>query len=181
MWRCPSPACQGTGGPSTRWSWTGRRTTLPASCFPSAWRQETVTAKVNEYRAAKEKESQIKDAQAASEFYRDLYKQAGQFGLEQTYNNKLLESQADNLRKNVGISEEYIMQWLKLQQRNPPAAGTTASRGRRCPTSPRRRTPPARWKTCSPTPSRPSATWAARRWNRSSMRGVLRRMSSSPT
>ena len=78
--------------------------------------QETVTAKVNEYRAAKEKESQIKDAQAASEFYRDLYKQAGQFGLEQTYNNKLLESQADNLRKNVGISEEYIQQWLKLQQ-----------------------------------------------------------------
>ena len=74
------------------------------------------TAKVNEYRAAKEKESQIKDAQAASEFYRDLYKQAGQFGLEQTYNNKLLESQADNLRKNVGISEEYIQQWLKLQQ-----------------------------------------------------------------
>ena len=40
MWRCPSPACQGTGGPSTRWSWTGRRTTLPASCFPSAWRKE---------------------------------------------------------------------------------------------------------------------------------------------
>lgn len=78
--------------------------------------QGTVTAKVNEYRAAKEKESQIKDAQAASEFYRDLYKQAGQFGLAQTYNNKLLESQADNLRKNVGISEEYIQQWLKLQQ-----------------------------------------------------------------
>ena len=78
--------------------------------------QETVTAKVNEYTAAKEKESQIKDAQAASEFYRDLYKQAGQFGLAQTYNNKLLESQADNLRKNVGISEEYIQQWLKLQQ-----------------------------------------------------------------
>ena len=47
---------------------------------------------------------------------RDRYKQAGQFGLEQTYNNKLLESQADNLRKNVGISEEYIQQWLKLQQ-----------------------------------------------------------------
>ena len=78
--------------------------------------QDTVTAKVNEYVAAKQKESQIKDAQAAAEFYRDLYKQAGLFGSAQAYNNKLLELQADNLRKNVGISEGYIQQWLKLQQ-----------------------------------------------------------------
>ena len=78
--------------------------------------QETVTAKVNEYTAAKEKESRIKDAQAASEFYRDLYKQAGMFGSAQEQNNRLLEMQADIFRKNVGISEDYIQQWLKLQQ-----------------------------------------------------------------
>ena len=73
-------------------------------------------AKIDALTAARQKQSQIKDASAAAGFYKDLYEKAGLFGAAQDYNNELLRLQGENLKQNAGISQEYIDQWIKLQQ-----------------------------------------------------------------
>ena len=83
----------------------------------------------------------------------------------------------DDIDTDIIIPTEYLalktiddMKQYGFSPLRPELAGQIQKGDIIVPTSPRRRTPPARWKTCSPTPSRPSAMWAARRWNRSSMR-----------
>ena len=77
---------------------------------------DRVTAKVEEFREAFNLQSQIKDAQAAADFYKELAELSGDYGRSQEYVNTLLTLQADNLVRNVGISRELADEWLRLQQ-----------------------------------------------------------------
>lgn len=76
-------------------------------------------AKNEEYlkslRGSLEKASTIKDAEAASDFYRELYELSGQYGLAQDEINAQLERQAENLRVNVGLTQEEVDLWLKYK------------------------------------------------------------------
>lgn len=72
--------------------------------------------KIQQLTKASEKATTIKDAQAAAEFYKELAILAGDFGAAQEYSNQLIELQAENLRQNVGVSEEYIAKWVELQK-----------------------------------------------------------------
>ena len=77
-------------------------------------------AKNEEYlkslRGSLEKASTIKDAEAASDFYRELYELSGQYGLAQDEINAQLERQAENLRVNVGLTQEEVDLWLKMKE-----------------------------------------------------------------
>lgn len=73
-------------------------------------------AKIEALTAARQKQSQVKDASAAAGFYKELYEKAGLFGAAQEYSNELIRLQAENLKQNVNISQELIDQWIKLQQ-----------------------------------------------------------------
>lgn len=73
-------------------------------------------AKIEALTAARQRQSEIKDATAAAGFYKELYEMAGQFGQAQEYNNELIRLQGENLRQNVGVSQELIDQWVKLKQ-----------------------------------------------------------------
>ena len=66
-------------------------------------------------RGSLEKASTIKDAEAASDFYRELYELSGQYGLAQDEINAQLERQAENLRVNVGLTQEEVDLWLKYK------------------------------------------------------------------
>lgn len=77
---------------------------------------EEAAAKIEALAAARLKQSQVKEASAAAGFYKELYEKAGLFGAAQDYNNELLRLQGENLKQNVGISQEYVDQWIKLQQ-----------------------------------------------------------------
>lgn len=67
-------------------------------------------------RGSLEKASTIKDAEAASDFYRELYELSGQYGLAQDEINAQLERQAENLRVNVGLTQEEVDLWLKMKE-----------------------------------------------------------------
>lgn len=77
-------------------------------------------AKNEEYlkslRGSLEKASTIKDAEAASDFYRELYELSGQYGLAQDEINAQLERQAENLRVNVGLTRDEVDLWLKMKE-----------------------------------------------------------------
>lgn len=77
-------------------------------------------AKNEEYlkslRGSLEKASTIKDAEAASDFYRELYELSGQYGLAQEEINAQLERQAENLRVNVGLTQDEVDLWLKMKE-----------------------------------------------------------------
>ena len=75
-----------------------------------------VTAKTNQLREAMNLQSQIKDAQAAADFYRELAQLSGNYGRSQEYVDQLLSLQADNLIRNVGITRELADEWLRLQK-----------------------------------------------------------------
>lgn len=75
-----------------------------------------VTAKTNQLREAMNLQSQIKDAQAAADFYRELAELSGDAGRSQEYVDQLLSLQADNLIRNVGITRELADEWLRLQK-----------------------------------------------------------------
>lgn len=72
--------------------------------------------KIQQLTEASEKATTIKDAQAAAEFYKELSELAGDFGAAQEYSNQLIELQAENLRQNVGVSEELIAKWVEFQK-----------------------------------------------------------------
>ena len=67
-------------------------------------------------RGSLEKASTIKDAEAASDFYRELYELSGQYGLAQDEINAQLERQAENLRVNVGLTQDEVDLWLKMKE-----------------------------------------------------------------
>ena len=67
-------------------------------------------------RGSLEKASTIKDAEAASDFYRELYELSGQYGLAQEEINAQLERQAENLRVNVGLTQDEVDLWLKMKE-----------------------------------------------------------------
>lgn len=77
---------------------------------------DRVAAKVEEFRKAFNLQSQIKDAQAAADFYKELAELSGDYGRSQEYTNTLLALQADNLVRNVGITRELADEWLRFQQ-----------------------------------------------------------------
>lgn len=77
---------------------------------------DRVTKKAQELRAALNLQSQIKDAQAAADFYRELAELSGDAGRSQEYVDQLLSLQADNLIRNVGITRELADEWLRLQK-----------------------------------------------------------------
>lgn len=77
---------------------------------------DRVTKKAQELRAALNLQSQIKDAQAAADFYRELAQLSGNYGRSQEYVDQLLSLQADNLIRNVGITRELADEWLRLQK-----------------------------------------------------------------
>ena len=77
---------------------------------------DQVAAKVEEFRKAFNLQSQIKDAQAAADFYKELAELSGDYGRSQEYTNTLLALQADNLVRNVGITRELADEWLRFQQ-----------------------------------------------------------------
>lgn len=77
---------------------------------------DRVAAKVEEFRKAFNLQSQIKDAQAAADFYKELAELSGDYGRSQEYTNTLLALQADNLVRNVGITRELADEWLRLQK-----------------------------------------------------------------
>ena len=77
---------------------------------------DRVTKKAQELRAALNLQSQIKDAQAAADFYRELAELSGNYGRSQEYVDQLLSLQADNLIRNVGITRELADEWLRLQK-----------------------------------------------------------------
>ena len=77
---------------------------------------DRVTKKAQELRAALNLQSQIKDAQAAADFYRELAQLSGDAGRSQEYVDQLLSLQADNLIRNVGITRELADEWLRLQK-----------------------------------------------------------------
>ena len=77
---------------------------------------DRVAAKVEEFRKAFNLQSQIKDAQAAADFYKELAELSGDYGRSQEYTNTLLALQADNLVRNVGITRELADEWLRLKQ-----------------------------------------------------------------
>lgn len=77
---------------------------------------DRVTKKAQELRAALNLQSQIKDAQAAAGFYRELAELSGNYGRSQEYVDQLLSLQADNLIRNVGITRELADEWLRLQK-----------------------------------------------------------------
>ena len=67
-------------------------------------------------RGSLEKASTIKDAEAASDFYRELYELSGQYGLAQDEINAQLERQAENLRVNVGLTQDEVDLCLKMKE-----------------------------------------------------------------
>lgn len=77
---------------------------------------DRVTKKAQELRAALNLQSQIKDAQAAADFYREIAQLSGNYGRSQEYVDQLLSLQADNLIRNVGITRELADEWLRLQK-----------------------------------------------------------------
>lgn len=77
---------------------------------------DRVAAKVEEFRKAFNLQSQIKDAQAAADFYKELAELSGDYWRSQEYTNTLLALQADNLIRNVGITRELADEWLRLQK-----------------------------------------------------------------
>ena len=77
---------------------------------------DRVTKKAQELRAALNLQSQIKNAQAAADFYRELAQLSGDAGRSQEYVDQLLSLQADNLIRNVGITRELADEWLRLQK-----------------------------------------------------------------
>lgn len=77
---------------------------------------DRVAAKVEEFKEAFNLQSQIRDAQAAADFYKELAELSGDSGRSQEYVNTLLTLQADNLVRNVGITRELADEWLRLQQ-----------------------------------------------------------------
>ena len=72
--------------------------------------------KIEQLTEASRKSTRIKDAQAAAQFYKELAEAAGDFGAAQEYTNQLIELQAENLRQNVGVSDELIAKWVELQK-----------------------------------------------------------------
>lgn len=77
---------------------------------------DRVAKKAQELRSALNLQSQIKDAQAAADFYRELAELSGDAGRSQEYVDQLLSLQADNLIRNVGITRELADEWLWLQK-----------------------------------------------------------------
>lgn len=77
---------------------------------------DRVAKKAQELRSALNLQSQIKDAQAAADFYRELAELSGDAGRSQEYVDQLLSLQADNLIRNVGITRELADEWLRLQK-----------------------------------------------------------------
>lgn len=75
-----------------------------------------VTAKTNQLREAMNLQSQIKDAEAAANFYRELAELSGNFGRSQEFVDNVLALQADNLIRNVGITRELADEWLRLKK-----------------------------------------------------------------
>ena len=72
--------------------------------------------KIEQLTEASQKSTRIKDAQAATQFYKELAEAAGDFGAAQEYTNQLIELQAENLRQSVGVSDELIAKWAELQK-----------------------------------------------------------------
>lgn len=77
---------------------------------------DVATQKIDAFRAAKLKESSIRDASAAAQFYKELAQLSGDFGVSTEYNNELLKLQAENFRINAGVSQEMADQWQRLMQ-----------------------------------------------------------------
>lgn len=78
--------------------------------------EDEVTAKTKQLREAMNLQSQIKDAEAAANFYKEMAELSGNYGRSQEYVNKLLALQADNLIRTVGIPRELANEWLELQK-----------------------------------------------------------------
>lgn len=89
---------------------------------------DRVAAKVEEFRKAFNLQSQIKDAQAAADFYKELAELSGDYGRSQEYTNTLLALQADNLVRNVGITRELADEWLRFQQLQNSRVGWDGAR-----------------------------------------------------
>lgn len=77
---------------------------------------DVATQKIDAFRSAKLKESSIRDASAAAQFYKELAQLSGDFGASTEYNNELLKLQAENFRINAGVSQEMADQWQRLMQ-----------------------------------------------------------------
>ena len=78
--------------------------------------EDEVTAKTKQLREAMNLQSQIKDAEAAANFYKEMAELSGNSGRSQEYVNRLLALQADNLIRNVGITRELADEWLQLKK-----------------------------------------------------------------